>query len=121
MSFPLKISKLLSKSAPLHNRSENPFVRTCLHPLTVIIPKKEIGEHLWGNKVFTATTTASIFKSKQIIHRIEEKIMERLPAARSYWSKKRNHINFGWSNITLALKHLKGSCFSKLTMDAILK
>ena len=47
--------------------------------------------------------------------------MERLPAARSYWSKKRNYIIFGWSNISLALKHLKGSCFSKLTIDAILK
>ena len=47
--------------------------------------------------------------------------MERLPAARSYWSRKRNYIKFGWLNITLALKHLKGSCFSKLTMDAILK
>ena len=47
--------------------------------------------------------------------------MERLPAASTYWSRKRDYIIFGWSNITLALKHLRGSCFSKLNMDAILK
>ena len=42
-------------------------------------------------------------------------------AARTYWSRKRDYIIFGLSNITLALKHLRGSCFSKLNMDAILK
>ena len=108
----------------LTQQNTNHCIRTCLHPLSIIIPRTDASDHQWGNKAITLTSTASIISSLEVLQRIiDAKIDQKLPNARIYWSRKRNAIKFECSHVhvKLALKFLVASCFNNHIKDSILK